>query len=242
MNERNSVAERALLVTHDSDAPDTNRLAYVGMENYDAGRMCGQLVKEAIADGGAVVILVGNLDQHNARGRRQGVIDELLGRTPDSSRFDAQDAKLHGDKYEIRATFTDDFNQPKCKAHAQDALVRWDDIACMVGLFEYEPPLLLDAIKSAGRLGEIAVVGIAENPATLQGIVDGEIHGTVVQNPYEYARKSLELLSKLVREPDAQKRQGLLPAGGFIDIPARSIRGDSVAAFWSDLKQKTGEQ
>ncbi|MEC7584424.1 MAG: substrate-binding domain-containing protein [Planctomycetota bacterium] len=238
----NEVADSTRLVTHDSDAPETRRLAYVGMENYDAGRLCGKLVKEAIPDGGAVVILVGNLDQHNAQGRRQGVIDELLDRPHDSSRFDPQDAELRGDKYEIRATFTDDFNHPKCKANAQDALVRWDDIACMVGLFEYEPPLLLEAVKSADRLGKVAVVGFDENAATLQGIVDGEIYGTVVQNPYEYARKSLELLSKLTRESDPAKHQALLPENGFVDIPARGIRSDNVQDFWDDLKEKTGKQ
>ena len=54
------VAGRAVLVTHDSDAPKSKRLAYVGMDNYDAGRMCGQLVKSALPNGGPVVIVVGN--------------------------------------------------------------------------------------------------------------------------------------------------------------------------------------
>jgi ribose transport system substrate-binding protein len=236
------IASRAVLITHDSDAPKSKRLAYVGMDNYDAGRMCGQLVKEALPQGGAIVILVGNLDQDNARRRRQGVIDELLGRSRDPARFDRQDAVLKGDKYEVRASFTDQFDRQKAKAAAQDALTRWSDLAGMVGLFEYEPPLLLEAVKSANRLGKVALVGFDENEATLQGIVDGTIHGTIVQNPYEYGRKSLELLAKLLREPDAKKREALLPKGGFLDIPARAIKKDNVQAFWQDLKQKTGKE
>ncbi|MGC3970460.1 MAG: substrate-binding domain-containing protein [Pirellulales bacterium] len=177
------VASRAVLITHDSDAPASKRLAYVGMDNYDAGRMCGQLVKEALPNGGPIVILVGNLDQDNARRRRQGVIDEVLGRSRDPARFDKQDAVLKGDKYEIRASFTDQFDRQKAKAAAQDSLARWNDVACMVGLFEYEPPLLLEAVKSANRVGKVALVGFDENEATLQGIVDGQIHGTIVQNP-----------------------------------------------------------
>jgi ribose transport system substrate-binding protein len=236
------VAERTLLVTHDSDAPKSRRLCYVGMDNYDAGRMCGQLVEEAIPQGGAVVIVVGNLDQDNARGRRQGLVDELLGRSHDRSRFDPQDAVLKGERWEVRATFTDEFNRSKTKAVAEDSLVRWQDVACMVGLFEYEPPLLLEAVKLAGRLGKVAVVGFDENEATLQGIVDGTIHGTIVQNPYEYALKSLELLAQLAREPDAGKRAALLPASRWIDIPARAIRKADVQAFWADLKSKTGQK
>lgn len=236
------IAARATVVTHDSDAPASKRLAYIGMDNYEAGRLCGKLIVEAVPQGGPIVILVGNLDQDNARRRRQGIIDELLGRSMDPTRFDAQDAKLKGDKFEIRATFTDQTDHPKCKATAQDALTRWNDLACMVGLFEYEPPLILEAVQSAGRLGKVAMVAFDENEQTLQGILDGHIHGTVVQNPYEYGFQSVALLNKLVREPDATKRAALLPKDGFLNIPARQIRKDNVRAFWDDLKQKTGKK
>jgi len=236
------VASRSVLLTHDSDAPKSKRLCYIGMDNYDAGRLCGQLVQEAIPNGGPVVIYIGNLDQDNARRRRQGVIDQLLGRSHDPNRFDKQDAALKGEKYEIRATFTDQFDRQKAKAAAQDALVRWRDIACMVGLFEYEVPLVLEAVQSANRLSEIEIVGFDEAEATLQGILDGHIHGTVVQNPFEYGRRSLQLLGQLLREPDEKKREALLPKNRVIDIPARQIRKADVAEFWEDLKKKTGKK
>jgi len=234
------IAARTLLVTHDSDAPKSRRLCYIGMDNYDAGRLCGKLVVEAMPNGGPLVVLVGTMDQDNARRRRQGLIDELLGRSHDPARFDAQDAVLKGERFEIRATFTDQFDQPKAKAIAQDALARWQDIAGMVGLFEYEPPLLLEAVRSAGRLGQVALVGFDENEATLQAILDGHMHGTVVQNPYEYGRASVKLLATLLAEPEAGKRAALLPKGGFLEIPARAIRRADCQAFWDDLKTKTG--
>jgi ribose transport system substrate-binding protein len=236
------VAKHTMLLTHDSDAPKSKRLCYIGMDNYDAGRLCGQLVQEAIPNGGPVVIVIGNLDQDNARRRRQGVVDHLLGRSHDPSRFDKQDAVLKGDKYEIRATFTDQFDRQKAKAAAQDALVRWRDIACMVGLFEYEVPLMLEAVQSAKRLGETKIVGFDEAEATLQGILDGHIHGTVVQNPFEYGRRSMQLLGDLLREPDPTKRLEMLPKDRVIAIPARQIRKADVAEFWDDLKKKTGKK
>ncbi len=51
----NEAAARTHLITHDSDAADSDRLLYIGMDNYTAGRMCGQLVKEAMPNGGEVM-------------------------------------------------------------------------------------------------------------------------------------------------------------------------------------------
>src|SRR6478672_2583703 len=55
------------VITHDSDAPGTKRLCYIGMDNYTAGRMCGKLIKEAMPEGGSVMIFIGRLEQDNAR-------------------------------------------------------------------------------------------------------------------------------------------------------------------------------
>ncbi|MBK8097689.1 MAG: substrate-binding domain-containing protein [Planctomycetes bacterium] len=236
------IAGRAVLITHDSDAPKSKRLCYIGVDNYEAGRMCGQLVKDALPSGGAVVIIVGTLDQDNARLRRQGLIDELLDRSLDNTRFDPQDAVLKGAKYEVRATYTDQFNHAGCKNIAQDVLGRWNDVGCLVGLFEYEPPLLLEAVEEARKVGQVKLVAFDEAEQTLRGVVAGKIHGTIVQNPYEYGRQSIELLARLVREQDPARRQALLPPGGILYIPARKLQKDNVQAFWDDLKQKTGKK
>src|SRR5438552_13219157 len=58
--------EQTKVITHDSDAPGTKRLCYIGMDNYTAGRMCGKLVKEAMPEGGSVMIFIGRLEQDNS--------------------------------------------------------------------------------------------------------------------------------------------------------------------------------
>jgi ribose transport system substrate-binding protein len=234
------IAERCVLITHDSDAPKSKRLCYIGVDNYDAGRMCGALVKEAMPDGGPIVILVGTLDQDNARRRRQGVIDELLGRSHDPNRFDPQDATIKDAKWEVRATFTTQMDAQKAKAAAQDSLTRWSDLKGMVGLFAYEPPVILDAVRSAGRLDDVAICGFDEDAATLQGILDGEIHGTVVQNPYEYGYQSVMLLARLLAA-SPEERPAMLPDGGMVVVPARQIRKDNAQAFRDDLNKKLGK-
>ncbi|QDV42610.1 D-ribose-binding periplasmic protein precursor [Stieleria neptunia] len=232
----NEVAKATNLITHDSDAPKSNRLAYIGMNNYDAGRMCGKLVKEAMPEGGEVMIFVGRLGQLNADQRRQGIIDELLNRSDDPERpFDPADGVLKGDKYTILDTRTDNFDFAIAKSRAEDAIVKHPNIGCMIGLFAYNPPNILEAIRGADKVGQIKVVAFDEDADTLKAIQDGSCYGTIVQNPYQYGYKSVELLAKLARGDESA-----IPEGGFLDIPARAIRKDNVDEFWAELKELTG--
>jgi ribose transport system substrate-binding protein len=230
------VAERVEFITMDTDAPNSKRKVYIGVDNYEAGRMCGQLVKEALPDGGKVVLFIGRLEQDNSKRRRQGVIDELLDRSSDPTRYDAPGEEQKGDKYTVLATLTDQFDRAKGKANAEDMLTKHPDVACMVGLFAYNPPLILEALSQAKKLNTVKVVGFDEDDVTLQAIIDGTVHGTVVQNPYEYGYQSVKML-KALTEGD----ESVIPESKFINIPARQIRKANVEEFWKDLNEKLGK-
>lgn len=230
------IAEQTLLITHDSDAPDSQRICFVGVDNYEAGRMCGELVQEALPDGGKVAIFVGRLEQDNARLRRQGVIDQILGREWDSTRYDKPGEVISGNGFEVVATLTDQFDMAKGKANVEDILSRHDDIAGCIGLFAYNTPLILEALEQSGRIGKVQVISFDEDERTLQGIIDGTVHGTVVQNPYEYGATSMRLL-KALAEGD---RSGI-PADGILKVPARVIRKAEVESFRMDIHKKLGK-
>lgn len=153
--------------------------------------------------------------------------------TKAESFFDDVDKVVKGDKYTILGTRTDQFDFSRAKAVAQDAIVKYPELNCMVGLFAYNPPKILAAVEEANKIGQIKIVGMDEDDATLKGIVDGKIYGTCVQNPYGYGYKSIEILMKLDKgEKDA------IPANKFINMPAQMIRKENVQTFWDDLKKK----
>lgn len=231
----NQVAAEIPLLTHDSDAPDTDRLMYIGMDNYSAGRMCGKLVKEALPDGGNVMLFIGRLEQDNSKRRRQGVIDELLDRLDDASRFDPVEGVISGEKYNILGTLTDQGKTDVAKRKAEDAINTYPEMDAMVGLFAYNPPACLQALKQADKLGKVKLIGFDEADETLQGIKDGNIQGTVVQDPYQYGYQSIQVLTKYIRGD-----QEVIPDSKFIDIPARMVTSENVDEFWADLKAKTG--
>jgi ribose transport system substrate-binding protein len=230
------IAAKTNLITQDSDAPNSKRLCYVGTDNYDAGRMCGKLVKKAMPNGGTVVIFVGVVDQDNAKRRRQGVIDELLERAPDPSRQDPVDVPLKGAKYTILETNTDDMDKVKAKSRVKTALTKYPQLDCMVGLFAYNPPICLDVLKDAGLVGKVKIIGFDESDDTLQGIKDGSIEGTIVQNPYKYGYESVRILAALARGD-----KSVLPASGNFEIPPREVTKINVDEFWAGLKKLKGE-
>jgi ribose transport system substrate-binding protein len=231
----NQAAKRAKLITHDSDAPNADRLVYIGMDNYKAGWLCGDLVREAMPNGGTIMIFIGRLEQDNAKRRRQGMIDSVLGRKENPTNYDPPGDVLKGNGFTILGTLTDQFDRAKGKANAEDTLAKYPDINCMVGLFAYNPPLMLEALSQAGKLGKVKVIAFDEDDATLAGIQKGTVHGTVVQNPYMYGYKSVEVLNEILKG-----NAGVVPASKFIDIPARQIRKNNVDEFWADLKAKVG--
>jgi ribose transport system substrate-binding protein len=230
------IASRTTLITHDSDAPQSKRVCYVGMDNYEAGRMCGKLVKKALPDGGQVMLFIGRLGQANARLRRQGVIDELLDRPHDPKNDDPVEGVLKGAKYTVLGTEQDGGDNDKARAKAQEALINHPKLGCMVGLFAYNPPILLDEVRRAEKLKKIQIVGFDEDDATLQGIVDGNIVGTIVQDPYRYGYESVRILAALARGD-----RTVLPKDGILVIPARSIEPNNVQEFWKELKSKLGK-
>ena len=214
----NEVAARVPLICHDSDAPESNRRCYIGTNNFDAGRQAGLLVREALPDGGSVMVFVGRMDVPNAVERVAGLRKAL-----------------EGSSIEVLDVRTDLVDRARAKQNVEDTLVTTPDIGCLVGIWAYNAPAILSAVKDAGRAGKIPIVAFDEEEDTLQGIKDGHIRATVVQQPYEFGYQSVRILSRLARGDDPQ-----LPEDGIIHVPVKIVRADNVDAFWTQLRQLRG--
>jgi ribose transport system substrate-binding protein len=129
-------------------------------------------------------------------------------------------------KYTILDIRTDNKDHTRAKANAEDTINKHPDIACMVGLWAYNPPAILSAVKGAGKEGEIKIVAFDEQIDTLQGVADGDVYGTIVQQPFLFGYRSVEYLAALIRGQDVD-----VPASGKIYIPHTVIKQDNVAEF-----------
>ena len=211
-------AAKALIVTQDSDAPKSQRSFYVGTDNVAAGRQAGELIKKAVANGGSIMLFVGKRDAQNAKERIQGV-----------------EETLKGTNIKILDVRTDDTDRVRAKQNVADTLVKNPDIACLVGLWSYNGPAILNAVKDANKIGKVKIVTFDEENDTLQGVKDGAIEATVVQNPYEFGRQAVTLMAKKLRNENPE-----IPADGKVIVPTRAIDKSNVDEFWANLKKLRG--
>jgi ribose transport system substrate-binding protein len=194
----NQAAGKVVVVTLDSDAPDSNRRGHVGTNNYGAGQVVGEQVRAAIPDGGQVIVYASSIEQTNARDRRQGLIDNLLDRPfAQQPTYDADNAKLAGSKYQIVATVTD--GGAANQSAVQDAIKANPDVKCIVGLNSYTGDVAVKAVEAAGKKGQIQIVGFDETPQEQADVASGAIFSSVVQNQYLVGYESVRMLADLLR-------------------------------------------
>ncbi|HEX7297134.1 MAG TPA: sugar-binding protein [Pyrinomonadaceae bacterium] len=215
----NRAAGQTLVVTQDSDAPSTNRICYIGTDNVAAGRQAGDLVKQALPNGGKIMVFVGVLDAANAQQRYQGLKEALA-----------------GSNVQIVDVRTDNTDRVRAKSNASDTLVNVPDIAGMVGLWSYNGPAILSAVKESNKTDKVKIIAFDEEDETLAGIKNGEIYATVVQQPYEFGYRSMELMSKILNGD----RSGI-PASKQIFVPTIAVKKDNVEQFTKELNQRLGK-
>lgn len=182
----NQLASRAILICHDSDAPKSNRVLYIGTNNYLAGREAGRQIKEVLGTA-----------------RPIKVVD----------------------------TRTDETDRARAKSNVQDVLVGRPKVACLVGLWAYNGPLIGSVIRETNVVGKVKAVCFDEEKGALRAIRDGVIHATIVQKPYEFGYQSVKVLAALIRGD-----KSVIPPNRQIDTGLTVVKKDNVDAFeqWLD--------
>lgn len=215
----NRAAEKALVVTQDSDAPESNRTCYIGTDNVAAGKQAGKLVKEALPNGGEIMVFVGKKDAQNAAERFRGLQEELA-----------------GSNIKILDLRTDDTDRARAKSNVSDTMVKHPNVAGLVGLWSYNGPAILNAVKEAGKIGKIKIIAFDEEDETVTGIKDGSIHGTIVQQPFEFGYQSIKLMAQVL----GGDKSGI-PATKQNFVPTQAIKKDNVEDFAAKMKQMLGK-
>ncbi len=212
----NRIAAQIPLFTTDSDAPQSDRIAYLGSSNRDAGVQAGEQMVAALPDGGKCMGFVGYLGADNAVERIEGFR-----------------SAVEGTNVELVDVRGDDVDFARARSNVDDVLAANPDITCMVGFYSYNPPKIYEALQAAGKLGQITVVAFDEDPVTLGAVKEGAFASTIVQQPYEFGYQGMKLMAAYL-DGDTS----MIPEDALIIVPTKVVDQSNVDAFTEDLKAK----
>ncbi|HLJ57711.1 MAG TPA: sugar-binding protein [Chthonomonadaceae bacterium] len=225
------------VITFDSDSPDSKRYAYIGTNNYEAGKIAGQETVKLFPNGGKLVAFVGNMGAQNAQERYNGMKDAVKG---------------HNIEF-LQEPFEDNKDKGKARKNVEDAITRYQakGLTGLVGLYSYNGPTIVSAVQAQGLRSKIKIICFDGEPETLNNLSKGLVDVTVVQKPYEFGRLSVLLLDALKKEnkdidkaigdikPELDKQQMKVDTSKHvIDTGVDVITPANAAPFLKSLKDR----
>lgn len=145
--------------------------------------------------------------------------------------------EIKAGKFIILGTRTDNADFSVAKQNAENTLQLHPDLAGMVGIYGYNGPKSVEALREAqknGRdvLGKVKVFGFDGLEESLEAIEAGHIAGTVVQQPFEFGYQSMKVLKALSEGQPAPGKDG------FLDIPVQVVTKNNVAAYRAGVQAR----
>jgi len=194
---RQAMAQGIAVVTFDSDAPESERLLYIGTDNREGGRVGGREMVKLLgatkaADAGEklpVQIIGGKPGAWNLNERMDGFKEAVAG-----TNIELTDVQYNQEKGET------------ARQVAEAALVAHPTLRGFFGSNAFAGPGAGLAIKGAGKKPhEIRVVAFDTTDDILDLIAEGYIDCTLAQNTREMGRISIERLAAFAKQYRATK-------------------------------------
>jgi len=186
--------QRIPVVTVDTDASDTNRLTYVGTDNFSSGKKLGEMVVKSVKGKGKVGVIIGSNNAENHKQRLQGFLS-IVKKYPSIQVVDIESS---------------DISQIQAAQQADKIIKNNPDIDVLIGTSALDGVAIVQAVKSLKK-GGIKVFGFDDLPETRKAIKQGDIQATIVQQPYRMGYDAIQLLEQHFKK---QK----IPANHFTEI------------------------
>lgn len=164
----------------DSDSPGSQRLMFIGTNNYRAGLESGEQIAELMHGHGSLVLIT-IPGQYNLDERARGV----------------QDALKKSPSIHIGNIVNDSGVSQLAADNLSTLLQNRAPIDAILCLEASGGPGAAKALDSVGMAGKIPLVAMDANPETLDWISKGVIYATVAQKPYSMGFYGLRMLDDL---------------------------------------------
>lgn len=170
------------IVSIDSGVGSNQVSAYIGTDNYAAGRMAAQAALEGV-DGPLYVGIV-NYDESAANGqeRERGAVDALT----------------ESGRAQIAAVVTTLVDAQSARADTVSLLRAHPEINVLMAFNEPTSVGAAQAVQALNLSDRLFFVGFDSNVVTIDGLQDGCVDALVVQNPYAMGYLGVESAYKLL--------------------------------------------
>ncbi|MFV0362974.1 MAG: sugar ABC transporter substrate-binding protein [Suipraeoptans sp.] len=197
------------IINFDTEVADMSYVdSYVGSDNYNAGKVCGEDLVEKAPDGGNIIVL-DSPTMNSVVDRTKGFLDAIDGKG--FKVVAQQDAKGN---LETSMGITEDLLQGN------------SDVVAIFGGIE---PTALGALAAANAAGLTAcmIYGVDGSPDIKAELASGDslIEGTGAQSPVNIAKKSVEVMYQLLK---GEKVDDRYPVETFL------VTSDNVSDFGTD--------
>lgn len=172
------------VICFETDSPNSKRLAYIGTDNYNAGRHMGAVIEKNLGGKGNIMILTGLPTQMSLNERIRGIKEYLGEKCPDIQIIDTQTSEGDAQK---AVTATENMIQ----AHS--------DFDAIIGIDATAGPAAVSVWKAMGWQNdpEHLIITFDDMPDNLQGMKDGYIKAIVAQRQTSWGVSVLDLLNDL---------------------------------------------
>jgi ribose transport system substrate-binding protein len=185
---------------------------YCGPDDYLQGKIAAELLHDALGGKGNIVIIEGTPGQSTTAARNKGLQDRF--------------AELNSN-IKLLAKQTANWDPVQAKTVMEDFLTTYGDK--INGLFSQDDntaAAAAEAIKAAGKLPAIKVVGTGGSKNGVQAIRDGLVYGTMDQSPSVDAQQGLEIALGIVAgKPPPQKRT-IIPMPKITEANVSQFKGE----------------
>jgi ribose transport system substrate-binding protein len=212
-----AVDKGVVVVTFDSDAPKSKRMAYYGINDVDCGRAVMRELAKAMGEkGGVVAILSGNQTAPNLNSRIQGVKEEL--------------EKLKDKGFTLKQVYYTKENPPEAAGMLQQVQGANPDIAgwAMVGGWPLFTQNALDNVTAK-------VVSVDTLTPELDYVKAGKVQALIGQDCYGWGYESVRMIvEKLV--------DGKTPANVVNNFELSVVTPANVDQFYGKWEEWTGKK
>lgn len=192
-------------LTSVSGGDDYDGYIYVGSPNYDAGKAQGEYLCEAFPEGASVLYFTGAPNDQQYIDRKQGLEDAL--------------------KENSAIKILDEYNVENSKdlgmSTTEDCLMSYDKIDAIICQNDDAALGVIEALKSAGKVGDIQVLGVDGSDDALQSILNEEMTMTALQDAKAQAEAGADIFEQLKNGTDPADIED-------VNIPFKIVTKDNV--------------